>query len=88
MPIPILKREQVEYLRKKYPEGTCICLGHMEGEKGMPDGLKGKVSFVDDAGQIHVNWENGRTLAVIPGVDSFYRTGKPDREKGGPELQR
>ena len=23
----------------------------------MPDGLKGTVSFVDDAGQIHVNWE-------------------------------
>ena len=40
----------------------------MEGEQGMPDGLKGTVSFVDDAGQIHVNWENGRTLPVIPEI--------------------
>ena len=37
----------------------------------MPPGLKGKVDMVDDAGQIHVNWENGSSLALVPGVDSF-----------------
>ena len=30
---------------------------HMEGEKDMPSGLKGTVSFADDIGQIHVKWE-------------------------------
>lgn len=87
MPIQFLKREQVELLRKKYPEGTHICLGHMEGEQGMPDGLKGTVSFVDDAGQIHVNWGNGRTLPVIPEIDSFHRTGEY-KKRGGHEPQR
>ena len=58
MPIKFMSREQIEILKKRYPVGSCICLDHMEGEQGMPDGLKGKVDFVDDAGQIHVNWEN------------------------------
>jgi hypothetical protein len=26
---------------------------------------------VDDAGQIHVRWDTGSGLAVIPGVDEF-----------------
>ena len=28
---------------------------------------------MDDAGQIHMAWDNGRTLAVIPGVDTFRK---------------
>jgi hypothetical protein len=26
---------------------------------------------VDDAGNIHLNWQNGRSLAIIEGVDDF-----------------
>lgn len=47
----------------------------------MPSGLKGKVCYVDDAGQIHVNWENGSSLAVLPGVDSFHKIGEPHKRK-------
>lgn len=65
----IVTRQQLELLRKRYPAGAEVCLEHMDGESGMPPGLKGKVVCVDDAGQIHVNWENGSSLAVIPGVD-------------------
>lgn len=65
----IVTRQQLELLRKRYPAGAEVCLEHMDGESGMPPGLKGKVACVDDAGQIHVNWENGSSLAVIPGVD-------------------
>lgn len=53
----------------------------------MLDGLRGIVDQVDDAGQIHVNWENGRTLPVIPEIDSFHRTGEY-KKRGGPEPQR
>ena len=43
----------------------------MEGEADMPSGLAGTVQFVDDIGQIHVQWENGRSLALNAETDRF-----------------
>ena len=37
----------------------------------MPEGTEGTVDMVDDIGQIHMKWDNGRTLALVPGEDSF-----------------
>lgn len=34
-------------------------------------GTEGTIRLVDDAGIIHVNWDNGRTLGLIPGVDDY-----------------
>ena len=34
-------------------------------------GAKGTIRGVDGIGQIHVNWDNGRSLALIPGVDAY-----------------
>ena len=50
-------------------------------ESGIWERLKGKVCYVDDAGQIHVNWENGSSLAVLPEVDSFHKIGEPHKRK-------
>ena len=36
-------------------------------------GTRGSVRFVDDMGSIHMHWDNGRTLALIPGEDSFRK---------------
>lgn len=55
----------VEKLREMYPQGTKVKLVHMEGEPNMPSGLIGTVQHVDDAGQIHVSWENGSSLALV-----------------------
>jgi DNA/RNA-binding domain of Phe-tRNA-synthetase-like protein len=82
----IVGRKQLELLRKQYPEGTEVCLEYMEGESRMTPGLKGKVCCVDDAGQIHVNWQNGSSLAVIPGVDRVWAVRRPvekDRAERG-----
>ena len=43
----------------------------MVGEPDMPRGLQGVIDFVDDIGNIHVKWDNFRTLALIYGKDSF-----------------
>ncbi len=43
----------------------------MEGEHQMPSGMEGKVIDVDDIGQIHVEWENGSTLALNVEEDDF-----------------
>lgn len=36
-----------------------------------PAGTEGTVSSVDSLGTIHVNWDNGSTLGLIPSVDAF-----------------
>lgn len=58
-------------IKGKYPRGTRIILTEMHDEPDMPRGLCGTVQFVDDIGQIHMHWDNGRTLALIPEVDVF-----------------
>ena len=37
----------------------------------IPDGSKGTVRLVDDAGTIHTNWDTGSTLGLIVGEDLF-----------------
>ena len=34
-------------------------------------GDRGTVDFVDDMGTIHVNWDNGSTLGLVPGEDQY-----------------
>lgn len=34
-------------------------------------GDRGKVAFIDDMGTIHINWNNGSTVGLIPGEDSY-----------------
>ncbi len=67
-----LKPYQVEQIKKKYPPGSRIELDGMENERDMPVGLKGTVRYVDDAGQLGMLWDNGRTLSLIPNADLFH----------------
>ena len=39
----------------------------------MPPGLQGMVQCVDDAGGIHVSWDNGSSLAAIYGIDRIRK---------------
>ncbi len=64
-------REQVQRIKDQYPSGTRIRLNHMEDMQAVPEGTEGTVDMVDDIGQIHMKWDNGRTLALVPGEDSF-----------------
>lgn len=56
-------------LRKKYPIGTMVQLIAMNDEQAPPVGTIGEIQFVDDAGSVHIHWQNGSSLAVIPDVD-------------------
>lgn len=60
-------------LEERYPIGCRIELVSMPNEPDpVPSGMTGTVTWVDRMG-ISVDWDNGRTLSVIPGVDSFVR---------------
>lgn len=37
----------------------------------VPPGTEGTIRLIDDTGTIHVNWDNGRTLGVLPNVDKY-----------------
>ena len=63
--------EELEKLRAKYPKGTKIRLIHMNDPQPVPSGTIGEVALVDDCGNIHMIWQNGRSLALIEGVDDF-----------------
>lgn len=62
---------KIERIKKQYPVGTVVKCINMEDDHAVPPGTNGVVQYVDDIGQLHVNWENGSTLALIIGVDEF-----------------
>ena len=39
----------------------------------VPAGTRGTVKFVDSMGTILPEWDNNRTLGVVPGEDSFRK---------------
>ena len=62
----------VEFMREQFPPGTRIRLTEMNDPYApVPSGTEGTLLHVDDACQFHMKWDNGRTLALIPGVDRF-----------------
>ena len=78
----IPSKEMVELIKRQYPAGSRVELRSMDDPLSpVPAGIKGTVLFVDDAGQIHMQWDNGRTLALVPGVDSFVRINEQEKEK-------
>lgn len=66
-------REIVEVIRKEYPVGTRVELVFMDDVQAPPIGTKGTVRGVDDIGSIMVSWDNGSSLSIAYGVDTFRR---------------
>ena len=57
---------------KEAKEGMRVELISMSDDPNpVPAGTKGTISFIDGMGTIHVEWDNGRVLGIIPGVDRY-----------------
>lgn len=67
----MFNEKQIERIKKMYPKGTEIELISMNDSQAVPSGTKGIVDFVDDAGTIQMDWENGSSLGLIVGEDQF-----------------
>ena len=65
-------RKQAARYKEQYPPGTRLVLLSMEDPyQPVESGTRGTVKIVDDMGQIHMHWDNGRSLVLVPGEDSF-----------------
>lgn len=61
-----------EALLERYPKGTKIKLIKMVNDPfPVKPGTIGIVESVDDAGTIHMHWQSGSSLGLIPGIDEF-----------------
>lgn len=74
-------QKEVERIKEQYPVGTRIELISMEDPHvPIESGIKGTVSSIDAIGTLHMKWDNGRTLGVVPGEDKFKVISKPSEE--------
>ena len=48
---------------------ACICCSDFFDP--IPEGTKGTIRLVDSLGTVHVAWDNGRSLGMVPGKDSY-----------------
>lgn len=67
----MINKERLDFIKNKYPVGTRIKLNYMDDSYAVPSGTLGTIDYIDDEGQIGVLWDDGRSLALIYGVDKF-----------------
>ncbi|HHV75604.1 MAG TPA: DUF4314 domain-containing protein [Thermoanaerobacterium sp.] len=91
-----LDQRKVQRIKEQYPGGTRIRLMRMDDPYApIFPGTEGTVDFVDDIGTLHCIFDNGRTLGVIPGEDSFSVLSLPkepalldrETEQGGMKME-
>lgn len=70
-----------ERMKRNYPVGTRIQLEHMDDPyTHIPPGTRGTVVAVDDIGTLHMAWDNGGSLGIVPGEDSFHKLAPEELE--------
>lgn len=68
-------------IKKEYPAGTRVMLiGMDDPHHPVEPGTRGTVDHVDDGAQLHMHWDNGRTLSLVPGVDNFRKLTEEELE--------
>lgn len=72
----MISAQNIQKLKDMYPVGSRVrMLSDMDDPygQGRRAGDTGTVTFIDDIGQIHVKWDNGGSLAIVPEIDKFTK---------------
>ena len=63
-----------ERMKRCYPPGTRIMLLSMgDDPRPVENNTRGTVRVVDDLGTLHCDFDDGRSLGIVPSEDSFRR---------------
>lgn len=58
-------------ISKERMAGMRVKLIYMEDPQAPAQGTEGTVQYIDDLGTIHVSWDTGCSLGLVPGVDEW-----------------
>lgn len=84
-----MNEKEIQETKEKYVSGTKIkLLETLDDSQPIESGTIGKVDHVDDMGTIHMIWDNGRTLGIIPNEDKFEIISSIEQEKEKEELEK
>ncbi len=76
-----MERAAKQY-KEMYPPGTRVLLNSMEDPYApVLPGTRGTVTHVDDLGTIHMKWDTGGSLGLVPGEDSFRKLTKEELDE-------
>ena len=68
------ERRFAKRMKENYPPGIRIMLLQMgDDPRPIEPNTRGTVKAVDDIGTLHCAFDNGRSLGIVPGEDSFRR---------------
>lgn len=68
----MISENRLNEIKEKYPIGSRIkLLKDMDDKQPILAGTIGIIDYIDSEGQLHMKWENGRSLALLPDIDHF-----------------
>lgn len=67
-----LSQSEIRAIKAQFKIGARVKLDYMNDKQAVPAGTKGTVQFIDSIGTIHVAWDNGSSLGVVPGEDRCH----------------
>ena len=78
-----LSTNEYQKLKKKFPVNARVrCLQMNDPYHPVPAGTEGTVNYVGNTGTVFVNWDNGSTLGLVIGEDSFEIVKEKNRKRG------